>query len=151
MTETEPPWDTLTGTEDPPRGLAPLRLGDPTEAVLEMIDRQDIGLIEVETAWRTVRLGRAGAELLSGWLERYLEKPSEGEPELWTASGISSECGVHRRTVYVWIEREDFPAAFAHPVGGAPVWLADAVRQWVVNDRPRAGNTTQGRPKAIRP
>lgn len=147
MTETDATGATLADTEGAPRGLAPLRLGDPTEAVLEMVDRQDIGVIEVETAWRTVRLGRAGAELLSDWLALYLEKPSDGELELWTATGIAQEAGVARRTVYVWLGQDDFPEAFAMPVGGSPVWDADKVRHWLANRELGRG----GRPKAIRP
>lgn len=147
MTETDALSATLAAPEGPPRGLAPLRLGDPTEAVLELIDRQDIGAIDVETAWRTVRLGRAGAELLSDWLALYLEKPSDGELELWTATGIGQEAGVSRRTVYDWIKAEDFPEAFSTPVGGSAVWEPAKVRHWLANRElgPR------GRPKAIRP
>lgn len=147
MTETDALSGTLAAPEGPPCGLAPLRLGDPSEAVLELVDRRDLGVIDVETAWRTVRLGRAGAELLSDWLARYLEKPSDGELELWTATGIAQEAGVSRRTVYDWIKAEDFPEAFSTPVGGSAVWVPDEVRHWMANRELDRG----GRPKAIRP
>lgn len=141
-----------TGREGPPGTLAPLVLGDPAEPVLVL--RPDVtGQVDVLTAWRTVRLGDLGLIALRDWLDRRLgddpdrQGATRAEIELWTASGIAQEERVSRRTVYEWIEREDFPEPFARPVGGGPVWEASRVRAWALS-RPRPGRP---RGKAVRP
>jgi predicted DNA-binding transcriptional regulator AlpA len=138
----------VSAAEHPAQGLGPLILGNPESPVLELrpgpgplADAQ----VDVVSAWRTVRLGSDGVRLMHDWTGRYLAGEPAGEPELWTASGIAQEEDVGRRTVYLWIERDDFPEPFAHPVGGAAVWEADRVRAWVAERRAyRAGGA--GRP-----
>lgn len=112
----------------------PLRLGEALSFTPEPLR----GHVRVEATHPTVFLGPVGIAMLRDWLVGSQANPEDGaELELWTASGIAQETGAARRTVYKWIERDDFPRSFAHPVGGAPVWEADRVRAWLLTDRPR--------------
>lgn len=133
--------DDLTPREQVPRGLAPLHLGDPASPALTLSDDQSAGHVILTTAHPTVFVGPAGIHALRHWAECFLDQEgaNRSNRELWTANGMQQELGVSRRTVYNWIERDGFPRSFAEPVGGVPVWEADAIRAWLLTDRPRAG------------
>ncbi len=116
--------------------LEPLRLGE----ALSFIPEPERGHVRVDSVWRTVHVGPLGIIALRDWLAGIQANSADaGELELWTASGIAKETGASRKTVYAWIEREDFPRSFAPVVGGAPVWEADRVRAWLLTSRPQPG------------
>lgn len=129
----------LAATEARPEGIEarhPLRLGEALSFTPEPLR----GHVRVQATHPTVFLGPVGIAMLRDWLAGSQANSEDGaELELWTATGIAQETGAARRTVYKWIERDDFPRSFAHPVGGAPVWEADRVRAWLLTDRPRRG------------
>jgi predicted DNA-binding transcriptional regulator AlpA len=131
----------VAGSEGMPGGVEadrPLSLGDALTFTPDPLR----GHVVVESARPVVFVGPLGMAALRDWLACSQEN-SEDELELWTASGIAEETGTARGTVYKWIERDDFPRRFAHPVGGGPVWEADRVRAWLLTSRP-----PMGRPKA---
>lgn len=49
---------------------------------------------------------------------------------LATARELAEDLGVHRRTVYRYMERDDFPAPVLQTSAGA-LWEVEAVREWV--------------------
>lgn len=139
MTEVDLLRAPLTPREDAPRSPAPLVLGDPAAPALTLREDALEGHVILETANPVIYVGRMGVHAVLRWTELLLGENRDDAPELWTTATIGKECGVSRRTAYNWIERDGFPRPFAEPVGGVPVWEADAIRAWLLTDRPRAG------------
>lgn len=48
---------------------------------------------------------------------------------LATARELAADLGVHRRTIYAYMERDDFPAPAQQTTAGA-LWDLDEVRRW---------------------
>lgn len=49
---------------------------------------------------------------------------------LASPTDLARELSEPRRTIYNWIERDDFPAPDEVTVGGLRLWDLDTVRQW---------------------
>lgn len=49
---------------------------------------------------------------------------------LATAADLVRELGEPRRTIYNWVERDDFPAPAETTAGGLRLWDLDVVRKW---------------------